>query len=196
MPLRAVSCLDDGRTLEFDRLLIATGSHPVRPPIPGLDSPGVHSCWTLEDARDHGAGPARYPRVADGRRLHPAASSWKRSRQRGVELTVVEMGDRMVPRMMGAGRRRHDTRLVRGPGRARLHRHPGRSHQAVAPAGIIGRLASALGLAGQAGRRLGVRLSGGRLLEADLVISATGVAACDRLPAGSGIPLPARRADR
>ena len=45
----------------------------------------------------------------------------------------------------------------------------------VAPAGIIGRLASALGLAGQAGRRLGVRLSGGRLLEADLVISATGV---------------------
>ncbi len=44
--------LDDGQTLSFDTLLIATGSHPVRPPIPGMDLPGIHPCWTLENARE------------------------------------------------------------------------------------------------------------------------------------------------
>jgi NAD(P)H-nitrite reductase large subunit len=38
-------------SIHFDKLLIATGSVPVRPPIPGIDLPGVHPCWTLEDAR-------------------------------------------------------------------------------------------------------------------------------------------------
>ncbi|MGE5505195.1 MAG: NAD(P)/FAD-dependent oxidoreductase [Actinomycetota bacterium] len=43
--------LADGTTLAFDRLLVATGSSPARPNIPGLDLPGVHSCWTLDDLR-------------------------------------------------------------------------------------------------------------------------------------------------
>ena len=33
--------LAGGDTLAYDRLLIATGSHPVSPPIPGIDSEGV-----------------------------------------------------------------------------------------------------------------------------------------------------------
>jgi NAD(P)H-nitrite reductase large subunit len=43
--------LDDGSSLPYDRLLVATGSSPSLPPIPGTDMPGVVSCWTLEDAR-------------------------------------------------------------------------------------------------------------------------------------------------
>lgn len=42
--------LDDGSTLEYDRLLVATGSSPTRPPIPGADSAGCVTCWTLDDA--------------------------------------------------------------------------------------------------------------------------------------------------
>ena len=42
---------------------------------------------------------------------------------RGVQLSVVEMGDRMVPRMMGPTARRHDQGLVREEGRRGLHRH-------------------------------------------------------------------------
>jgi NAD(P)H-nitrite reductase large subunit len=38
--------------LEYDRLLIATGSSPFVPPIEGLSGKGIHSMWTLEDARD------------------------------------------------------------------------------------------------------------------------------------------------
>ena len=44
--------LADGSSRAYDKLLIATGSHPISPPIPGLDLPQVHSCWTLEDARN------------------------------------------------------------------------------------------------------------------------------------------------
>jgi NADPH-dependent 2,4-dienoyl-CoA reductase/sulfur reductase-like enzyme len=43
--------LSDGQKIGYDRLLIATGSKPIRPEIPGIDLPGVHPCWTLDDAR-------------------------------------------------------------------------------------------------------------------------------------------------
>ena len=41
-----------GHTLPYDTLLVATGSSPSAPPINGLDTPGVHACWTLADARE------------------------------------------------------------------------------------------------------------------------------------------------
>ena len=167
--------LDDGQLLDFDRLLIATGSHPVRPPIPGLDSPGVHSCWTLEDARAIAQLARPGARVLQMGAGFIGCIIMEALKQRGVELTVVEMGDRMVPRMMGpaAGGMIRDWCEAQG-----VRVFTGTRVEAiepVAPAGIIGRLASALGLASQRGRGLGVRLSGGRLVEADLVISATGV---------------------
>ncbi len=43
--------LDNGKDLAYDRLLVATGSTATSPPIEGLDGPGVHHCWTLEDTR-------------------------------------------------------------------------------------------------------------------------------------------------
>ncbi len=42
--------LEDGRTVEFDRLLIASGSTPLLPPMTGIDSRGVHHVWTMDDA--------------------------------------------------------------------------------------------------------------------------------------------------
>ncbi len=43
--------LADGTRLPYDELLVATGSSPSLPPLPGTDLPGVVTCWTLEDAR-------------------------------------------------------------------------------------------------------------------------------------------------
>jgi NAD(P)H-nitrite reductase large subunit len=91
---------DDGHFEDYDRLLIATGSHPVRPPIPGIDLPEVQTCWTLDDARAI-AGLAR-----PGSRVLQLGAGFigciimEALAKRGVQLTVVEVGDRMVPRMM------------------------------------------------------------------------------------------------
>jgi NADPH-dependent 2,4-dienoyl-CoA reductase/sulfur reductase-like enzyme len=52
---------DDGESLPYDRLLVATGSSPTRPSFPGTELPGVLSCWTLDDAHAIAAhlGPGR-----------------------------------------------------------------------------------------------------------------------------------------
>ncbi len=93
--------LSDGKHFEYDRCLIATGSVPVKPPISGLDSPFVQTCWTMHDARNilQLAKPgARVLQMGAG---FIGCIILEALAQRGVQLTVVEMGDRMVPRMMG-----------------------------------------------------------------------------------------------
>ncbi|MGW8731393.1 FAD-dependent oxidoreductase [Streptomyces sp. NPDC055808] len=35
----------------YDKLVIATGARPVRPALPGIDSPGVHGVHTIDDGR-------------------------------------------------------------------------------------------------------------------------------------------------
>jgi NAD(P)H-nitrite reductase large subunit len=154
-PVARTLALDSGEQLRFDTLLIATGSTPVRPPIPGIDLPGVHPCWTLDDARKI-MGLA----VAGARVLQMGAGFigciiMEALSARGVHLSVVEMGDRMVPRMMGA-----------------------------TAGGMIKEWCEAKGVevftgtrveAIEAGTPLSIRLSNGRQLTADLVISATGV---------------------
>ena len=42
--------LPDGTTVSYDKLLLATGSAPRRPPIPGADADGVHYLRTIDDA--------------------------------------------------------------------------------------------------------------------------------------------------
>ena len=94
--------LADGTDQAYEKLLIATGASPVRPPIDGLDLPGVHHCWTLEDCRniarlaEKGADVVLMGAGFIGCIILEALA------ERGVNLTVVEAEDRMVPRMMNA----------------------------------------------------------------------------------------------
>lgn len=97
---RAVA-LGDNTALEFDTLLVATGSSPVRPPIRGMDLPGVHPCWTLKDARHILQLATPGARVLQMGAGFIGCIILEALAMRGVQLTVVEMGDRMVPRMMG-----------------------------------------------------------------------------------------------
>ena len=61
----------------------------------------MHPCWTLEDAR------AIAKRAKKGSRVLQMGAGFigciimEALAERGVDLVVVEMGDRMVPRMMG-----------------------------------------------------------------------------------------------
>ena len=156
--------LDNGSTRSYDRLLIATGSHPVSPPIAGIDLPLVRSCWTLDDARRIAADARPGARAVLMGAGFIGCIILEALVSRGVELTVVEAGDRMVPRMMNdkAG-------------------------------GLIERWCADQGVQVITGTRVagigasGVTLSSGQQLAADLVISATGVAPNIGLLDGSGI---------
>jgi NAD(P)H-nitrite reductase large subunit len=145
----------NGETLAFDKLLIATGSHPARPPIPGMNSAGVHPCWTLDDARKIMALAQPGARVLQMGAGFIGCIIMEALKQRGVQLSVVEMGDRMVPRMMGpmAGGMIRDWCETQG-----VQVFTGTRVEAIEP-----------------GTPLKVRLSSGQTVEADLVISATGV---------------------
>jgi NAD(P)H-nitrite reductase large subunit len=147
--------LKSGETMTFDTLLIATGSHPVHPPVPGIDSAGVHTCWTLPDARaiaDLAQPGARVLQLGAG---FIGCIIMEALSARGVKLSVVEMGDRMVPRMMGptAGGMIRDWCEAKG-----VEVFTGTKVESIQP-----------------GKPLNVRLSNGKTLQADLVISAAGV---------------------
>ena len=92
--------LNDGGEMAFDRLLIATGSNAARPPVPGMDLPGVENCWTLEDGRNIAAATRKGSRVVLMGAGFIGCIVLEAMVARGVDLTIVEMEDRMLPRMM------------------------------------------------------------------------------------------------
>jgi NAD(P)H-nitrite reductase large subunit len=147
--------LANGEAIAFETLLIATGSHPVHPPIPGIDSPGVHTCWTMKDARAIMALATKGARVLQLGAGFIGCIIMEALAARGVTLSVVEMGDRMVPRMMGptAGSMIRDWVEAKG-----VQVFTGTRVESV-----------------QAGAPLQVHLSNGKTVAADLVISAAGV---------------------
>lgn len=92
--------LEGGEDLKYEKLLISTGARPIKPPIPGLDLPGVHHCWTLEDVRNIKG------LTGEGKDVILIGAGFIGSiilealLASGSNLTVVEAEDRMVPRMM------------------------------------------------------------------------------------------------
>ena len=149
--------LEGGESLPFDRLLIATGAHPVRPPIPGMDLPGIESCWTLADARRIAAGARAGARVVLMGAGFIGCIVLEALARRGVALTVIEMADRMVPRMMDETGGEMIKRWCENKG-VRV---------------LTSTRISAIEKKGDA---LALALDGGAAIEADLVVCATGVA--------------------
>ncbi len=148
--------LRGGARITFDKLLIATGSVPVQPPIPGIQLPGVHSCWTMEDARSIASIAKPGARVLQMGAGFIGCIILEALASRDVKLTVVEMGDRMVPRMM--------TELAGGM-----------IKEWVQSKGVDVFTGTRVEEISSSGSALSVKLSNGKILEVDLVISATGV---------------------
>ena len=96
----SVCTLDDGAKIEYDDCLIATGSSAVRAPVPGADGPGVHSFWTLDEARGviDGIRPgSQVVMVGAGFISFTILNSIL---SLGARLTIVEVAPRILPRMV------------------------------------------------------------------------------------------------
>jgi len=88
-----------GERIGYDKLLIATGATATKPPIPGIDLEGVHNCWSLADAQKiiEKAKPGSNV-VLMGAGFIGCIILESLAANR-VNLTVIEMENRMVSRM-------------------------------------------------------------------------------------------------
>lgn len=160
--------LNDGNTIHYDKLLIASGSSPVKAPISGIDLPAVYSCWTLADARSIAAHMKPGAKVVLMGAGFIGCIILEALAKSGADLTVIEMGDRMVPRMMNekAGM------LIK---------------QWCIDRGVNVLTSTKVTEISQATDGLVVHLEQGRTIDADFVVSATGVRANIDFLEGSGI---------
>ena len=108
--------LADGQSLPFSRLVLATGSHPIRPQIPGMALPGV---ITFRDIGDiwtiwHRAGAGDRVVVIGGGLLGLEAAYGLA--KAGARVTVLHLMDRLMERQLDAQAARMLQRSVEAMG--------------------------------------------------------------------------------
>ena len=166
-----------GYVQSYDRLVLATGSAPFVPPVPGHDLPGCFVYRTIDDldAIRAAAGPGRVGRraamVVGGGLLGLEAANALRGM--GLSPHIVELGPRLLPLQVddGGGGLLRD--LVE---RLDLTVHTGTSANWIRPAGD----------------RLLALLSNGIELDVDLVVFSAGIRPRDELGRAAGLPVGTR----
>lgn len=149
--------LADGRRLAYSRLVLATGSHPIRLPLKGMDLPGVHTFRDLKDVEAllaAAAVPGTRAVVIGGGLLGLEAAVGLVGA--GVRTTLVHLMDRLMERQLDADAAGFLKRAVEARGVEVL----------------LGAHSDAI--AGEA-HATGLSLKDGRVIPADLVVVACGV---------------------
>jgi NADPH-dependent 2,4-dienoyl-CoA reductase/sulfur reductase-like enzyme/rhodanese-related sulfurtransferase len=84
---------------KYDALVLATGAAPVRPPIPGIDLPGIFSLRTIPDSRQIreqiAERKAKRAVVVGGGFI--GLETTENLVRRGVSVTIVEMLEQVMP---------------------------------------------------------------------------------------------------
>jgi NADPH-dependent 2,4-dienoyl-CoA reductase/sulfur reductase-like enzyme len=167
--------LEDGGSGDepFDDLVYATGSVPMRPPVPGIDAPGVHGVQVLDDGvalrTELDSGRVRRVVVVGGGYIGLELA--EACRVRGLDVTVVDRSatpvgtfDPDVGAYLADAVRAEGIRLVLSDGVAAID-------------------------VGADGRARAVVTASGLELPADLVVLGLGVRPNVRLAQEAGIPL-------
>jgi nitrite reductase (NADH) large subunit len=158
----------DGATIPYDVLVLATGSAPFVPPVPGVDKRGLFVYRTIEDLEAilaHTSN-ARCAAVIGGGLLGLEAA--RAVVDSGLETHVIEVAPRLMPRQLDGVASALLRRSVEGLG-VRVHTDK--------------RIARFVGN----GAVSGVEFSDGETLEADVVIVSAGIRPRDELARASGI---------
>jgi NAD(P)H-nitrite reductase large subunit len=94
--------LSDGKSIEYEKLMIATGGKPISPPIPGKELKGVMHFFNLDEAkamvREVKEGGARRAVVIGGGLIGLKATEALCSL--GVKVTMVELADNILSRSL------------------------------------------------------------------------------------------------
>lgn len=167
-----------GRTLPYDALVLATGSVPFVPPVPGRHLPGCFVYRTLDDLDAiTSAAAAAVARPGAGRRSAVVVGGGllgleaaRALRSLGLSPQVVEIAPRLMPVQVDEG------------GGALLRRLVESSELSVR-CGV-----SVNGIA-QDGTRLLATLSDGVELDADVVVFSAGIRPADSLARAAGLPV-------
>lgn len=148
--------LASGKKIEFDKLLIGTGSETITPPIQGLDQVPHHYLWTLDDAigMKKAAEKAQTAVVIGGGFIGMLAAEALRKLK--VKLTIVEMAPILLPQL-----------LDEGAGKLFL--------QAVRDEGVTVRTGSLVSALAKKGDAIAVTLKDGATFTVDMAVVATGV---------------------
>jgi 3-phenylpropionate/trans-cinnamate dioxygenase ferredoxin reductase subunit len=163
--------LADGGAIPFDRAVLATGSRPRLPPIPGIDLDGVMTLRHSGDARrlrDRLAAAANVVVVGGGFIGLEIAST---ARLLGKTVTVLEAADRLMGRVVAPQISQHFLALHRGWGSdIRLR----------TPVGSI---------VGENGRVVAVTTADGARIPADIAIVGIGVIPNTELAAAADVTI-------
>ncbi|RLP96345.1 nitrite reductase large subunit NirB [Micromonospora sp. CV4] len=156
----------------YDALVLATGSYPFVPPVPGADLPGVFVYRTLDDLaalRAYARGRRAGAVIGGGLLGLEAANAL---RLLGLSTDVVEFAPRLMPVQVdpagGAMLRRYVEELG-------VRTHLGVATTAIRP--------------GPDGSVAALELSDGRIVDAELVVVAAGIRPRDDLARAAGLPL-------
>ncbi len=100
LPEQQAVLLENGTRLSYDKLLIATGSSPVKPPIPGLSGKGIYHLWTVADVCNLA------PYFKQGKRVVVLGSGFVSVQGawaavfKGLNVSVIELMPRVLPRVL------------------------------------------------------------------------------------------------
>ncbi|MBT9293242.1 NAD(P)/FAD-dependent oxidoreductase [Prosthecodimorpha staleyi] len=169
-PAARTVTLASGTTVPYDRLVLATGSRPIRLPLAGADLPGVVTFRDFADldAIEAAAASGEGAVVIGGGLLGIEAAVGLAGR--GVPVTLVHLMDRLMERQLDAR------------GAALLAR-------ALAARGIRLRLgAQSAAIEGES-RVTGLRLADGEILPAGLLCMAVGIRPETGLAAAAGLAI-------
>jgi nitrite reductase (NADH) large subunit len=159
-----------GQLIGYDALVLATGSYPFVPPVPGHDATGCHVYRTLEDvaAIKEAAASARVGAVVGGGLLGLEAAGALRAM--GLETHVVEFAPRLMSIQVDDGGGAALRRKIEELG---VVVHTGAGTQAIST--------------GEGGRVRAMNLSDGTELAVDLVVFSAGVRPRDQLARECGL---------
>lgn len=162
--------MEDGHSVGYDDLLVATGSSPSIPPIEGVDYPGVFTLYTADEARAIGAALEGAESVAIVGAGLIGIQALTAAVARGKKATLIEIQDRILPLTLdSAGARMLEAKLRENA--VEIH------------------LNETLAKVGDEKGKRALFLASGRQIMADLVILALGVNPNIDLMEGSGVQL-------